>query len=186
MLLYWYACISINTYCYKIYYISLETVWWALSNTSLIVWIPLAIHEILRNKYFTVTDNLISQLFIVAFVYPTYVQITLIWGFPAQLSLWKSVYWLWRYKLNKVCDSVCVTKAITNHTLIGKNQLRFFPRELFKCPCGSYPIESRHHILHNCKRYNKYWNSYNRKLLKNFVAFLKFNPGAFSFYKEIT
>ena len=29
----------------------------------------------------------------------------LIWGFPVQLSLWKLVYWLWRYKLNKVCDT---------------------------------------------------------------------------------
>ena len=31
--------------------------------------------------------------------------IALIWGFPVQLSLWKSVHWLWRYKLNKVCDN---------------------------------------------------------------------------------
>ena len=56
------------------YIISLETVWWALSNTSLIVWICPVIHEILTNEDFIVTDDLISQLFVVAFVYPAYVQ----------------------------------------------------------------------------------------------------------------
>ena len=35
-----------------------------------------------------------------------YTQITLIWGFSVQLSLWKSVHWLWRYKLNEVWDSI--------------------------------------------------------------------------------
>ena len=49
--------------------------------------IHLAVHEILANKAFTVTDGLISQLFVVAFVYPIYVQIAFIWGIPAQLSL---------------------------------------------------------------------------------------------------
>jgi len=87
MLLYWYACISMNTYCYEIYHILLGTVWWALSNASLIMQICPAIYEILANKAFIVTDDLISCLFIVAFVHPTYVQIALIWGFPAQLSL---------------------------------------------------------------------------------------------------
>ena len=70
------------------------------------MWIYLAIHCILVNKTFTVTDGLISQLFVVAFVHPTYVQIALIQGFPVQLSLWKSVHWLWRYQLNEVCDTV--------------------------------------------------------------------------------
>jgi len=79
MLLHWYACISMNTYCYEIYYILSETDWWALSNTSSIMWICLAIHEIIANKTFIVTDGLISQLFVVAFVH---VQIALIWGFP--------------------------------------------------------------------------------------------------------
>jgi len=45
------------------------------------------VYEILANKDFTVTDDLISQLFIVTFVHPTYVQIALIWSFPEQLSL---------------------------------------------------------------------------------------------------
>ena len=106
MSLYWYACISMNTDCYIIYHISLEIIWWVLSNASLIVQICPVVHEILANKDFTVTDDLISQLFVVAFVYPTYVQIALIWGFTVQLSLWKSVHWLWRYKLNEVCDTL--------------------------------------------------------------------------------
>jgi len=46
-----------------------------------------AIHKILVDKAFTATDGLISQSFVVTFVHPAYVQIALIWGFPAQLSL---------------------------------------------------------------------------------------------------
>jgi len=98
MPLYWYAYISMNTNLYMMYDISLETVWWALSNTSSIVWIYLAVHKILANKTFTVTDGLISQLFVVTSVHPTYVQIVIIWSFPVQLSLWK-------YKLNEICNS---------------------------------------------------------------------------------
>ena len=55
------------------YYILLETDWWALFNVSLIVQICLAVHEILVDKAFTATDGLISQLFVVAFVLPIYV-----------------------------------------------------------------------------------------------------------------
>ena len=104
MSLHWYACIFINTYCYIIYHILLETVWWVLSNASLIMQIHPAVHKILANRDFSVTDDLISQLFVVAFVHPAYVQIAFIWGFPMQLGLWKSVYWLWRYKLNEFCN----------------------------------------------------------------------------------
>ena len=104
MSLHWYACISTNTCCFEMHHISLEMDWYALSNASLIVRIRSAVHEILADKAFTATDVLIYQLFVVAFVPPTYVRIALIWGFPAQLSLWKSVHWLWRYKLNEVCD----------------------------------------------------------------------------------
>ena len=64
------------------------------------------IYKILANRDFTVTDNLISQLFVVTFVHPTYVQIAFIWGFTVQFSLWKLVHWLWRYKLNEVCDTL--------------------------------------------------------------------------------
>ena len=101
-----YACISTNTYCFEIYYIFLEKYWWALSNTSLIVWICPAIHEISANKTFIVTNSLISQSFVIAFVHSAYMQIALIWSFLEQLSLWKLVHWLWWYKLNEVCDIV--------------------------------------------------------------------------------
>ena len=106
MSLHWYACISMNTHYYVIYHISLEMFWWALSNTSSIMRICPVIHEILAKEDFKVTNDLISWLFVVTFVYPTYVQIVLIWGFLAQLSLWKLVYWLWNYKLNEVCDKI--------------------------------------------------------------------------------
>ena len=46
-----------------------------------------AFHEILANKAFIVTNDLISQLFIITFIHPTYIQIVFIWGFLAQLSL---------------------------------------------------------------------------------------------------
>ena len=104
MSLHWYACISTNTYCFKMYHILLKTDWWALSNASSIVWICSAIHEILADKAFTATDGLISQSFVVTFVHSTYVWIALILGFSEQLSLWKSVHWLWKYKLNEVCN----------------------------------------------------------------------------------
>jgi len=49
--------------------------------------IHLVIHEILVNRDFTVTNDLISWLFVITFVHPTYIQIALIWGFTVQLSL---------------------------------------------------------------------------------------------------
>ena len=115
MSLYWYACISTNTYCFEMYHISLETDWWALPNASSIVRIRSAVHEILADEAFTATDGLTSQLFVVTFVHPAYVQIALIWSFPAQLSLWKSVHWLWRYQLNEVCDSLLYCYNMFTH-----------------------------------------------------------------------
>ena len=75
---------------------------------------------------------------------------------------------------------VRASRAITNHTLISKYRLRFFPREEFKCPCGLYPIETRCHILHECQRFNKYWNP-KRNSISHFVMFLESDPNAFSF-----
>jgi len=46
-----------------------------------------AIYEILANGDFTVTDDPISWLFVVAFVHPIYVQIAFICDFSAQLGL---------------------------------------------------------------------------------------------------
>ena len=80
--------------------------------------------------------------------------------------------------LNSLC--VHATRVITNHTLIGKYRLRFFLREEFKYPYGLYSIESRHHILHECGRFNDYWNP-RRNSLSYFAMFLKTNLSAFTF-----
>ena len=72
-----------------------------------------------------------------------------------ELSYIKGGPWLQSFgHSNSLC--VCTMRAITNHALIGEYRLRFFLREEFKCPCGNYPIESRRHILHKCKRFNGY------------------------------
>ena len=73
-----------------------------------------------------------------------------------------------------------VTRAIMNHAPIGEYRLRFFPREKFKCPYSLYPIESKHHILHECGRFNGYWNS-RRDSLGYFVMFLETNSSVFTF-----
>ena len=80
--------------------------------------------------------------------------------------------------LNLLCAHA--TRAITNHTPIGEYRLRFFLREEFRCPCGHYLIESRRHILHECVRFNGYWNP-RRDSYSHFVMFLELNPNAFSF-----
>ena len=79
-------------------------------------------------------------------------------------------------------NSLCTRapRAITNHAPIGEYRLRFFPNEEFKCPCGNYPIESRRHILHECTRFNGYWNP-RRDSLSHFIIFLIANPNAFMF-----
>jgi len=92
----------------------------------------------------------------------------------AKRGLWLQLFG----HLNSLCT--WAIKAITNHTPIGKYRLRFFPREEFKCPCGCYPIESWRYILHDCSRFNGYWNP-RRDSLSHFVMFLKTNPLAFAF-----
>ena len=79
-------------------------------------------------------------------------------------------------------NSLCarVVRAITNHAPIGEYRLRFFPNMEFACPCNNYPIESRRHILHECQRFNGYWNP-RRDMLKHFTMFLTANPNAFAF-----
>ena len=72
-----------------------------------------------------------------------------------ELSYIKGGSWLKIFSYsNSLC--ICATRAITNHTPIGKYKLRFFPREEFKYPCELYPIELRYHILHKCSRFNGY------------------------------
>ena len=84
-------------------------------------------------------------------------------------------------------NSLCAraTRAIINHAPIGEYRLRFFPREDFSCLCGEYPIEMRHHILHECKRFNVYWNP-RRDSISHFILFLEFNSRAFSFESAIS
>ena len=79
-------------------------------------------------------------------------------------------------------NSLCAraTRAITNHAPIGEYQLRFLPSMDISCPCNNYPIKTRRHILHECKRFNGYWNP-RRDSLNHFVMFLITNPNAFAF-----
>ena len=79
---------------------------------------------------------------------------------------------------NSLC--ACAARAITNHAPIGEYRLRFFPNEDFKCSCNYYPIESRRHILHKCRRFNRYWNP-RRDSLNHFTMFLIANSNAFTF-----
>ena len=79
---------------------------------------------------------------------------------------------------NLLC--ACATRAITNHAPIGEYWLRFFPTKDFKCLCNNYPIKSRRHILHECSRFNGYWNP-RRDSLNHFIMFLITNPNAFAF-----
>ena len=89
-------------------------------------------------------------------------------------GLWLQVFG----QSNSLC--VHVMRALTNYAPIGEYRLRFFPREEFKCPCSVYPIKSRRHILHDCSRFNSYWNP-RRDSLSHFVMFLKTNPNTFAF-----
>jgi len=134
--------------------ISLQTVWWALSNASLIVQIHPVIHEILANRDFTVTDDLISWLFVVTFVHPTYMQIALIWCFPVQLSLWKSVHWLWRYKLNKFCD-----RKVEKDQLVRHKDTWLYPQLYTYCPWGECTINM-------CPWYHKTWEEGKKTIRK--------------------
>ena len=79
-------------------------------------------------------------------------------------------------------NSLCAhaSRVITNYAPTGEYRLRFFSREEFKCLYRSYPIESRHYILHECSRFNRYWNP-KRNSLGHFVMFLVANPSAFAF-----
>ena len=63
--------------------------------------------------------------------------------------------WLQAFRhSNSLCTRA--TQAITNHVPIGEYCLRFFPNENFNCPCNEYPIKTRRHILHECRRFNRF------------------------------
>jgi len=100
-----------------------------------------------------------------------------------ELSYTKEGLWI---KYSSHSNSLCTrtTRAIVNHAPIGEYCLCFFPNEDFSCPCSDYLIESRHHILHDCRRFNNYWNP-RRDTISHFVSFLEFNSNAFSFGESI-
>jgi len=103
---------------------------------------------------------------------------------PLEPSYIKGGPWLQNFgHSNSLCARA--SRAIINHVPIGEYRLRFFPNEEFRCPCGQYPIESRRHILHECRRFNEYWNL-RRDSIAHFVMFLDHNPNAFAFSNAIT
>jgi len=69
---------------------------------------------------------------------------------PIEPSYVKGGSWL---KFIGYSNLLCAkaTRAIVSHAPIEEYRLCFFLKEEFKCPCGIYPIESRHHILHKCR-----------------------------------
>jgi len=76
---------------------------------------------------------------------------------PIKLSYAKGRLWLKVFgHSNLLCARAL--RAIVNHAPIEEYHLRFFPKEEFKCLYSLYPIELRKHSLHNCTRYNNYWN----------------------------
>ena len=85
--------------------------------------------------------------------------------------------------LNLLCAKAI--RAIVNHALIGEYHLCFFHNKDFSCSCSNYSIEPRCHILHNCKRFNNYWNL-RHNTIGYFVLFLEFNKNDFSFGENIT
>ena len=96
-----------------------------------------------------------------------------------ELSYIKDGLWLQMFgHSNLLC--ACTTRVISNHAPIGEYRLQFFPSLDFSCPCNNYPIETRRHILYECKRFNGYWNL-RRDTLKHFVMFLIANLNAFAF-----
>ena len=101
---------------------------------------------------------------------------------PLKLSNIKGNLWLQHFShSNSLCAKA--TKAIINHTSIGKYRLKFFSREDFLCSCSLYPIKSWQHILYDCKRFNNYWNL-RKDSIAYFTLFLKHNNKAFSFRKD--
>jgi len=101
-----------------------------------------------------------------------------------ELSYIRGDQWLQNFSHS---NSLCARafRAITNLVPIGEYRLMFFLNEEFGCPCGQYPIELRRHILHECRRYNEYWNL-RRDSIGHFVMFLEHNPNVFAFSNDNT
>ena len=65
---------------------------------------------------------------------------------PIKLSYVNDGLWFKYFRHSNSLDTRAM-RAIVNHALLGEYRLRFFLRKEFKCPCGLYPIKSRHYIL---------------------------------------
>ena len=103
---------------------------------------------------------------------------------PIILSIAKDRLWLKYFgHSNLLCARA--SRAIVNHTLINEYHLRFFFKEKFECLYSLYPIESKQYILHECRRYNNYWNP-RWDTIAHFTLFLEFNSSVFSFRDSIT
>ena len=76
-------------------------------------------------------------------------------------------------------NSLCM-RAIINHISIREYHLCFFHNENFSYLCSNYLIELRHYILHNCRRFNNYWNL-KHDTISHFMLFLEFNKNTFLF-----
>ena len=100
-----------------------------------------------------------------------------------KLSYIKGSLWLRHFShSNSLCTRA--TRAIINYVPIGQYRLRFFLREDFSCSCSLHPIKTRRHILHECRRFNEYWNL-RRDSISHFILFLEFNPSVFAFASTI-
>ena len=91
--------------------------------------------------------------------------------YPIEPSYTKGGLWLKHFG-HSISLCVRATRAITNHAPTGEYRLRFFLKEDFSCLYGFYLIESRCHILHECRRFNNYWNLM-RDTISQFVSFLE-------------
>ena len=104
--------------------------------------------------------------------------------YPIESLYTKEDLWIKYFKhLNSLY--MRATRAIINYASIEEYCLCFFPNEDFSCPCGNYLAESRCHILHNCMRFNNYWNP-RRDIISYLVSFSEFHLNVFFFRESIT
>ena len=101
----------------------------------------------------------------------------------AEWSLWQKL-WIKHFKYSNLLYAR-VTQAITNYASIEKYYLKFLLKESFNYLYRSNLIKTRHHILYDCRRFNKYWNLI-RNIISQLVAFLEFNPRDFFLHEGIT
>jgi len=84
------------------------------------------------------------------------------WHFLVQLCLWKSVYWLWRYKVNKFCNTILLVTHF--HSNNATTQISSLPWWEYSCQTQSlitkfsYPTTVSVLLLKSLFR-TVYWNS---------------------------